>query len=120
MDNLFSVIEVAKVGLMLEKAKVEVSTMNIASIHNPSYQAKEINFEKMIAEIDSLNNSEDKSNSQFVIDVEAISDDKVDREINLDQEVSRLTDAELRYQTLAQVIQKKFGLMDLIIGGKNK
>jgi flagellar basal body rod protein FlgB len=117
MDNLFSIIDLAKIGLMAEKAKVEVSSYNIANIHNPQFERKEVNFEKLLMEIEIA----EKSNSdEFTIDRNSIVDDKVNGEINLDQEIARMADAELRYQAIAQSIQKKFGLMDLIIGGKNK
>jgi flagellar basal body rod protein FlgB len=117
MDNLFSIIDLAKVGLMAERAKVEVSAANIANIHNPQFEAKEVNFEKLLMEMEIAERS---SADEFTIDSNSIVDNKTGGEINLDQEVSHMTDAELRYQTIAQAIQKKFGLMDLIIGGKNK
>jgi flagellar basal-body rod protein FlgB len=121
MDNLFSIIDLAKVGLMAERAKVEVSSSNISNIHNPQFQGKEVNFEKLLTEMESAEkNTTDELQAQLTIDVNSIVDDKVSGEINLGQEVARMTDAELRYQTIAQTIQKKFGLMDLIIGGKNK
>ena len=121
MDNLFSIIDIAKVGLMAERAKVEVSASNIANIHNPQFEAKEVNFEKLLMEMEiAERSSSDELSSQFTIDSNSIVDNKTGGEINLDQEVSHMTDAELRYQTIAQAIQKKFGLMDLIIGGKNK
>ncbi len=121
MDNLFSIIDIAKIGLMAERAKVEVSGFNIANIHNPQFQGKEVNFEKLLAEMEiAERSSTDELKTQFTIDKNSIVDDKISGEINLDQEVARMTDAELRYQTIAQTIQKKFGLMDLVIGGKNK
>lgn len=105
---------------MAEKSKVEVFANNIANIHNPQYIAKNVNFEKLLAEVDDALQKTVISDGQLAIDSELISDDRVGKDIALDQEVARITDAELRYQAIAHAIQKKFGLMDLIIGGKSK
>lgn len=116
MENLFSIIDVSKVGLMAERTKVEVHASNIANIHNTQYQAKQINFDKLMNAFDEVNNQE----LAMTIDIQDVTDEKPSGTINLDQEVAGISASELRYQTIAQAIQRKFGLLDLVIGGKNK
>jgi flagellar basal-body rod protein FlgB len=122
MDSLFSIVNIAKTGLLAEKARAEVFSSNIANVHNSQYVMKEVNFGKLLNAIESIENNANEPgvNSNSVIDSNAIVDEKPNSIINLDHEVAGLADAELRYQTIAQAIQKKMGLMDLIIGGKNR
>lgn len=121
MDNIFSIINLAKNGLNVEKAKAEVSSHNIANIHKPGAEAREVNFEKLLTAMQEAEKiAFSDSSSTVSIDTSGFVDKKADGKVNLDQEVSRLTDAEMRYQVIAQTIQKKFGLMDLAIGGKSK
>lgn len=121
MDNIFSIINLAKIGLTVEKAKAEVSSHNIANIHKSGVEAREVNFEKLLTAMQEAEKSVfADSSSPASIDTDGFVDKKANGKVNLDQEVSRLTDAEMRYQVIAQTIQKKFGLMDLVIGGKSK
>jgi len=121
MENLFSVVDLGKIGLMAERAKVAVYSTNIANANNSQYVAKDINFDKLLMEIQiAQNGSVDDLKSQFVIDEGLIIDDSLDKNVSLDQQVTLMTDAELRYQTIALAIQKKIGLLDLVVGGKNK
>ena len=120
MDNLFSVIDAARVGLMAEKAKVEVFASNIANVHNSKYTPKEVNFKKLIDAMESVENTGYLDEAGSTIETELIVDLKPGATINLDDEVAGMTEAELRYQAIAQLMQKKMGLIDLLIGGKNK
>lgn len=120
MDNLFPVVDVAKIGLMAEKAKADVYSNNIANVHNSNYVARQINFRKLLGAMESVGRLGADGESDFVIQPDSIVDKNPGTTINLDHEVAGMAEAELRYQTIAQAIQKKFGLMDLIIGSKSR
>ena len=90
MESLFSIINLSKIGLDVEKIKAEVSSSNIANIHNAGVEAREINFEKLLSTMQMV---ERESSSRVTIDSDAFVEKKVNGKINLDQEVSRLTDA---------------------------
>ncbi len=116
MDNIFSIVDLGHVGLSLERLRVSVAAENIANVHNLDYVSKEINKQefKSLLSSDAVswdNHAEFKEEIGNVIDVDG-------KPINLDGEVLNVSDAEIRYQAIAQMIQKKFGLLELSMGVK--
>lgn len=118
MESLFSIIDIGRLGLSIEKFKVNVASENIANVNNASYISKKINFDQLLAFLDDAS-SQDMSRPIEIPESSLVSDNS-DVRTSLDQEVISLTDSEVRYQVVAQSIQKQFGLMDLVIGGKGK
>jgi len=118
MDGIFSVVDLAHLGLSLEKLNVGVAAANIANVHNATYSPKIINkleFQSLL-EGDLPLQHEGASLSAGDIDVLITSEEGV--AINLDNEVLSVTNAEMRYQAIAQMIQKKFGILELSMGVK--
>lgn len=118
MESLFSIVDIGRLGLSIEKLKVNVASENIANVNNINYTSKKINFDQLLTVLEG-SNSLDVSRPIEISDSGLAYEDP-DMRTSLDQEVISLADSEVRYQVIAQSIQKKFGLMDLVIGGKGK
>lgn len=116
MDNIFSIVDLGHLGLSLERLKVGVAAENIANVHNVNYLSKGVNrqeFQSLLRgeEVFRHENGLTEADIERVIQVDG-------KSINLDSEVLSVTDAEIRYQAIAQMIQKKFGLLELSMGVK--
>lgn len=117
MHPISSLVDLAGVGLSVEQVKSYAASQNIANVNNSSYVTKAANFSSLlqVAEEAAANKGvavEDLQNKEaFVVD-------QPNKKISLDEEVLNLSNAELRYQVTAQIIQKKFGIMDLALGSK--
>lgn len=117
MDGIFSIVDLAHLGLSIEKLKVGVAAENIANVHNVNYSQKVVNGE----EFQSLLQSDSvfrQDGGLLKEDINSAVYSNNHSSINLDDEVLSVTNAELRYQAIAQMIQKKFGLIELSMGVK--
>ncbi|GGY84952.1 hypothetical protein GCM10011613_32540 [Cellvibrio zantedeschiae] len=113
MTSIYSIIDSAQYGLSVESVKAYVATQNIANANSHGYVAKSAHFDSLVkADLGSSGTSTlDDEISEHVVDATA-------KKISLDSEVVAASDAGLRYQVIADVIQKKFGLLELVYGGK--
>lgn len=107
MNSIYSIIDSAQSGLSVESLKAYVATQNIANVNTEGYVKKAANFNSFS---DALNKSE-ITPSENLVELPGAS-------ISLDSEVIAMTDAGLRYQVIAEMIQKKFGLIELAYGAK--
>jgi len=112
MIEISQLIDSGSRALSAEQIKLYAATQNIANVNNPSYVYQAANF-KSIMDIGG-----DTSNLNGVFNSADYMESQRGEKVSLDKEVLHLTDSELRYQVIAQVIQRKFGMMDLVIGGK--
>lgn len=118
MDNIYSVIDLAKLGLDIEKLKVKVAAENIANVSNPTYIRQDVDFEKIISAVNAVRSGD-------VVDSDALDsmrmpDKMAGNIVNLDQEVLNITDSEMRFKVIAQAVQKKIGLFELAMNGGKK
>lgn len=116
MTNISSIVDLGGMGLSLEKVKSYVASENIANVNNPNYAAKSINFRSLLDISDNLSNQDLtatrlQNNSAYI-------EEHPGKKIALDEEVLRVSDAELRFQVISDIIQRKFGMMDLVHGAK--
>lgn len=117
MTSIYSIIDSAQYGLSVESIKAYVATQNIANVNTPGYVAKATNFNSLFK----ANISEHLGSQETITLDDEISEHIMDapgKTISLDSEVVAASDAGLRYQVMADIIQKKFGLLDLVYGGK--
>jgi flagellar basal-body rod protein FlgB len=121
MENIFAIIDLAKTALNLERTQVSVASENIANINTAGYVSKSVNkaaFLDLLQSTGSSDTTSDTSMSELGA-MGFVSEDPT-KEIRLDQEVLDISNAEMKYQAIAQMIKGKFGLLELTIGGKNK
>jgi flagellar basal-body rod protein FlgB len=116
MINISSIVDLGGMGLSVEKVKSYVASENIANANNPNYAAKSIDFKSLLdisENLNSLNLDGDalQNNSAFI-------EEHPGKKVALDEEVLHLSDAELRFQVISDIIQRKFGMMDLVYGAK--
>lgn len=117
MFPISSVVDLGGVGLSVEQVKSHAASQNIANVNNPNYVTKSVNFNALLdVRNEALKNegvvTEDLQNkAAYILE-------QPNKKISLDEEVLNLSNAELRYQVTAQIIQKKFGIMDLVLGVK--
>lgn len=117
MLNISALIDLGGVGLSVEQVKSYAASENIANVNNPNYLTKTADFNALLAATtDAVEN-----NGVAKEDLHKKTDyllDQPDKKISLDEEVLNLSSAQLRYQVISQIIQKKFGVMDLALGVK--
>jgi flagellar basal body rod protein FlgB len=121
MENIFAIIDLAKTALSLERTQVSVASENIANISNTGYIAKSVNKNAFLELLQSTSSTDAVSGDEInELDSHRFISEVPTKEIRLDQEVLDISNAEMRYQAIAQMIKGKFGLLELTIGGKNK
>lgn len=118
MSGLYSVIDLAQIGLAFERLSVKVSAENIASANVAGYTAKQIDRASFVESLGSeilrgRDYNEASFTSRWVVE-------NSQKEIRLDEEVFSLSTSELRYQALAQMVKAKFSLIDLAMGVKGR
>lgn len=118
MENIYSVIDMGKLGLDIERLKVKVSAENIANVNNSAYTRQAIDFEKILTAFDDV--ASGSSIDGDSLEAMSISRQSSGGAINLDREVVDITNAEMRYKSIAQIVQKKFGLLELAMNGGKK
>lgn len=116
MINISSIVDLGGMGLSLEKVKSYVASENIANVNNPNYSAKSTNFRSLLDISENLNSQD--LNAATLQNNSAYIEDHPGKKIALDEEVLRVSDAELRFQVISDIIQRKFGMMDLVYGAK--
>lgn len=119
MDNIYSVIDVGKLGLDIERMKVKVSAENIANVANETFVKQKVDFVKILQAFDDALSGE-SVDSNSIEKIRSNESASVGEAINLDQEIVDINNAEMRYKVIAQVIQKKFGLLELAMNGGKK
>lgn len=121
MDNIYSVLELARVALNAERLQVSVAAENIANVNNAGYIPKSVNKTSFA---DLLANMKAGDQSTIYLDptneLGNLVEENPAKRIHLDKEVFEITNSEMRYQAIAQMIKSKFGLIELVIGGKGK
>jgi flagellar basal body rod protein FlgB len=121
MENIFAIIDIAKTALSLERTQVSVASENIANISSPGYIAKSVNKTAFLELLQSTNAADAMQDVDMVeLDSNRFISEDPTKEIRLDREVLDISNAEMRYQAIAQMIKAKLGLLELTIGGKNK
>lgn len=118
MENIYSVIDMGKLGLDIERLKVKVSAENIANVSNSGYVRHVVDFEKILSAFEDVESG--SSIDENSVDTMKVRDDSYGSAIKLDQEVVDITNAEMRYKAIAQMVQKKFGLLELAMNGGKK
>lgn len=117
MLPISSLVDLGGVGLSVEQIKSYAASQNIANVNNSSYVAKGVNFNSLLQVCDEAAKNEGLA-AEDLQDKSAYIFDQPNKKISLDEEVLNLSNAELRYQVTSQIIQKKFGIMDLVLGVK--
>lgn len=119
MENVYGVIDLAKLALNIERTQVSVASENIANINNAGYVAKSVNKSEFLNLLQSSNFPETAFNSEMneIENAQFVTENPL-KQIRLDQEVFDISNAEMRYQAIAQMIKEKFGLIELTVGGK--
>lgn len=117
MSTLYSIIDLAQLGLSLERLSVKVAAENIANANNAGYIPKQVERASFLEAIASGNRvlagSELKLDSEWIVENPSV-------DIRLDEEVFDLSTSELRYQALTEMLRAKFSLMELAMGVKGK
>lgn len=117
MSSLYSIIDLAQLGLSLERLSVKVAAENIANANNAGYIPKQVeraSFLEAIASGDRpLAGGDLKLDGEWTVENPSM-------DIRLDNEVFDLSRSELRYQALAEMSRAKFSLMELAMGVKGK
>jgi flagellar basal body rod protein FlgB len=117
MSSLYSVIDLAQLGLGFERLSIKVAAENIANVNNASYIPKQVvraSFLEAIASDDRAFAVVDStSDSEWIVENPSV-------DIRLDDEVFDLSTSEMRYQALAEMLRAKFSLMELAMGVKGK
>jgi flagellar basal-body rod protein FlgB len=111
IDSTGSAIYAALNGLA---ARQRVIADNVANVETPGYIAGRVTFEDSlraaIANGDTAATSVSTVRSADPVNVNG-------NNVSLDNEVVSLTDTDLRYQTMVQALNQKFGLLRTAIGG---
>lgn len=115
MQNIYSVVDLGSVGLSIEQIKSYAASQNIANANSPGYTAKSVNTGLLLRNLDMTDISSLQQQLQKKADY---LQEQPGKKIALDDESLNLSSAELRYQVISQIVQKQFGMMDLVFGGK--
>lgn len=115
MSSVYSVIDAAQYGLSVENVKAYVASQNIANVNTPGYIAKTVDANELYSP-DGSQSFQDLLGEAG--DLSSQIKEAPGKKISLDTEVVAASDAGLRYQVIAQIIQKKFGMLDLVYGAK--
>jgi flagellar basal body rod protein FlgB len=121
MNNIHSVIDLAQLALGLQKVVVSVAAENIANVNNAQYLTKAVNGTAFLAILEEQRYTGGplSSESMDVMKSELIAEE-IGKEIRLDEEVFNISNAELRYQAISQMISGQLGLLEIATGGKGK
>jgi|GEM_PF-5610415 len=117
MENVHGILDLAKLALSTERIKVEAASENIANINTTGYIAKSVNNSGFLNLVEQFNFSEMAFDSNEIVSDFLVTEDNT-KKIRLDQEVFDISNAEMRYQAIAQMIKEKFGLIELTMGVK--
>lgn len=121
MESIYPVLDAARIGLDMERLKASVAAENISNMNNPGYIPKtvsNVSFLDLLGKIES--STANNSYSSYTSQLEYLVEESPDKKIYLDKEVFEISNAEMRYQVLAQGIKAKFGIIELAIGGRSK
>lgn len=122
MDNIFSV-DLLNWGMNKSLVTHTVARANVANVNVPDFKALKVDFSEQLnsLKIDSLSN-------MTHLDIVSTSLDEMYQSnvsssfttgVQLEQEVAEMVKAAGKYQTLADLTSRQFGLMKLAIGGRS-
>ena len=93
-----------------------VSSQNLANINTPGYQTREVNFDQLLARLES--SASTATNSDYeVSQVEELAQRRDGNNVDLDRELAALKKNTLAYQTLTQLLGSKMGILKQAING---
>ncbi|CAM4163254.1 hypothetical protein [Pseudoalteromonas byunsanensis] len=120
MSDLLS-IEALRLSLNIAATEQRLSLENLASHSVSGASAQRADFSSLLADIQSLPSDQkaevmSQLSSQWQ-DVEASYVNESHKKVSLDEEVALSMKASGKYQKLAEVLNRKLGLMNLAISG---
>ena len=110
----------------LDVEENELISSNIANIDTPNYVAKKLSFDETLERFlnDSLTGLRTTNPRHFPFGTGGPEEDKYiieeTGEVDIDKELSRLTENSIHYQALVNILNKKFTLLKIAIseGGR--
>ena len=130
-DMIGNLSQIEQLGELLRQSQIrhEVISGNIANVNTPGYQSREVVFSDVLS--DAQRNSSAGINSGShqnrnsvnlqagaeVIETAGLVDRMDGNNVDIDQQLAKLTDNALNYQTYSQLISSKLGLYRAAIRG---
>lgn len=115
-------IELLNTALNIAQARHGVATHNISSYNTPEINKLDENFVEILGDLSSLDDAQlkDAINSvqQNWHQIKEMSVEKSTEKVSLDEEVSNLLLASGNYKVLADALNRKIGMMNLVTTGK--
>lgn len=92
-----------------------VNGQNIANVNTPNYKAKEVSFQQLLSTLEGGTASTTKRGQFKLHDVDGLQVRVDGNNVDLDRELATLKKNALAYQTLAQLLGSKMGLLQRAI-----
>ncbi len=127
LNKIFdSTFDLVKIRMGLDVKQNELISSNIANIDTPNYVAKKLSFDETLQRFmsDFTTDLRTTNPRHFSFGTGGPEEDKfvIDEtgEVDIDKELSRLTENSIHYQALVNILNKKFSLLKIAIseGGK--
>jgi len=116
--------ELLVLSMDMEAYKQQVAAVNVANVNTKGYSAQTVNFDNVLRQI-----STSRDRSQFAInidlyrtmDIEQLADIKKNdrsQSVMLDEEILASTQASGKYQAMAELLNRRLGLIRMGIKGQ--
>lgn len=120
MENISSVIEMGRIALDFESFRVAVAAENISNINVPGAPYKTVESGNFLQVLDSLMKDTRLASSPSAWSADGSVKENYAIHTSLDSEVFNISASEQRYQTIAQAIKVKLGILEIAQTGRGK